>query len=325
MMSALRTEARLLASRGSWHEVCALLRNAARSPDAEVRVLLGEALLRTGQPMEAREVLTGLVMDFPALGGDPVMRRGVNLCGAAHFEIGELDEAQAAFARAGELARADGDDLLGAQTSNNMALIANIRGHHEEALALYRLALPAYQRLGSAVGLSQSLHNMAITYRDTAALDAADDHEQRAADCARTAGDERMVAIAMVGRAEIQLLRGDIAMAEATARYAASCFERIPDPARQADALRLAGAALSTGGNGSRGLELLNIAVTMARACGAALIEAESLRSRAEANRWLGDLTFARQDGEEARALFSRLKAHREEAAMRGWLEQLPG
>lgn len=326
-MPTLASQARALASRSAWGEVAALLGSPEQQGtvygDLELVCLLGESLLRTGRAREARALFADTLAQFRDFGGNPTMRRARNLCGAAHFELGDYDEALVAFSRAAELAQLDGDDLLVAQSSNNLAMIANIRGQHEEALALYRVALPAYQRLGNAVGLARSLHNIAITYRDTERYDDAEEYEQRAIDEARAAGDEALVAIVMAGRADVQLMRGDPSMAEATALHAATLLAQVPDPARRADALRLAGRARSRTGDQAGALPLLDEAIATARDCGAALIEAESLRARAEVRRMSGTRTLAREDAVAALALFTRLKAVREEAATAAWLDAL--
>ena len=112
-------------------------------------------------------------------------------------------------------------------------------------------------------------------------------------------------------------------MAEATALHAASLLAQVPDPARRADALRLAGKARSRTGDHHGAHALLDEAISTARECGAALIEAESLRARAEVHRLRGDRTAARDDAASALALFTRLKAVREEAATAAWLDAL--
>jgi hypothetical protein len=59
-------------------------------------------------------------------------------------------------------------------------------------------------------------------------------------------------------------------------------------------------------------MDALNDAVTIAHEHGTALIEAESLRARAETRARLRDLDRARSDAEDALAIFARLGAHRE-------------
>lgn len=328
-MSALASQARLLASRHAWGELAALLGDAGPgeaatvSGDLELVCLLGEALLRTGRAREARARFTETLPQFRDFGGNPTMRRARNLCGAAHFELGDLEAAHAAFSRAAELAQLDGDHLLVAQSSNNLAMIANIRGQHEEALALYRVALVAYQRVGEAVGYARSLHNIAITYRDTDRFDEADEFEQRAIDHARQAKDASLVAVLMAARADVQLLRGDAPMAEATALHAAALLGQVPDPARRADALRVAGIARARKGDHVRALQWFDEAVEMAQGCGAALIEAESRRARAESRLAVSDRDGAREDGGAALAIFRKLGAAREEATTSRWLDEV--
>jgi tetratricopeptide (TPR) repeat protein len=327
-MPTLASQARQLASRHAWGEVVALLAgnpgdSATVAADLELVCLLGEALLRTGQAREARALLAEALPRFRDFGGNPTIRRARNLCGAAHFELGELDDAQVAFSRAAELAQLDGDDLLVARSSNNLGMIANIRGRYEEALGLYRVALAAYQRVGEAIGYARSLHNIAITYRDTDRLDEADEYEQRAIDGARQAGDESLVAIVMAARADVQLLRGDAPMAEATALHAATLLGQVPDPARRADALRVAGLARARNGDHARAIQRFDEAVEVASNCGAALIEAESRRARGESRRVLGDRALAREDADAALAIFRRLGAVRQEATTARWIEEL--
>ncbi len=326
-MPTLSSRARTFASQGQWGEVAALLGDPAQRGDIlgdlELVCLLGESLLRTGRAREARALFVDALPQFRDYGGNPTMRRARNLCGAAHFELGEIEAAHVAFSRAAALAQLDGDDLLAAQSSNNLGMIANIRGDHEGALALYRIALPAWQRLGNAAGLARSLHNMAITYRDTDRLVEAEEYEVRAIAEARTAADDALIAVVLTGRADVQLLRGDASMAEATARHAAGLLALVPDPARRADALRLAARARRAGGDAAGAMTLLDEAVQCARSCGAALIEAECLRSRSEVAHELGMMTPACDDAREALAIFSRLGAAPEEAAVAQWLDDL--
>jgi tetratricopeptide (TPR) repeat protein len=309
--------ARALAERGAWREVdawCAAHPVAAAR--ADLTNLWGEALLRAGRAREALERLVPAVPAAELRGDRPSLRRALTLLGAARIEIGELGDAEETFARASALATEDGDDLLVARAANNMGLIANIRGRRDEAVALYRLAIPAYQRLGSAQGLAECHHNMAISFRDTDRLADADDAERRAIDYAREARSARMEALARLGRAEVALRRGDAALAEASARRVASDFRAIGDPVREADACRLAGVASIRLERLDAARELLDAALAATREHGATLNEAETLRARAELWSALGDIAAARTDALDAAALFTRLgaAAERDEA-----------
>jgi tetratricopeptide (TPR) repeat protein len=248
----------------------------------------------------------------------------VNLLGATQFELGELDGAREAFERALELGREDGDELLAARAMNNLGAISNVRGQREQALALYVLALAAYQGLGHALGLAESSHNMAITFRQLGQLTRADECERRAIELAREAGSIRLLALASVGRAEISLVQGDVRLAEAAAMRAVGQFAAIPDPIQQCGALRVVGEARLAQGRPEAAKRVLDEALDLARAHGAALDEAEILRVRATERLSAGDTEAARSDASAAIAIFSRLNAGDERSTLERWLDSLP-
>jgi tetratricopeptide (TPR) repeat protein len=254
-------------------------------------------------------------------GDRAALRRVVNQIGVAEVELGALDDAERTLGWALELGRRDGDDLLVARATNNLGAIANIRGQRGEALALYQLAVPAYQRLGNLIGLAESLHNMAISFRDLGRLEAADECERRAIDYAREAGGGPLLALAHLGRAELALRTGDASLAEAAARRAVEHFAALPDQIREADALRVVGAAAVAQGKADAATEALERSLGLARAFGSSLTEAEALSVRATLKRSAGDERGAREDAEAAMAIYARLGATAARAAVLAWLE----
>ena len=316
---------RARAAAGEWADVRALL--ASHEGEARIHPELvttrAEASLRTGNPREAHAWLIETFQGLERSGDRAQLRRGLNLLGVAHTELGALDDAESTFDRAAQLGWTDGDELLVARATNNLAAIAHVRGRRDVALALYALALPTYQRLGSARGLAESYHNLAITLREQGELDRADECEQRAIEYARDAGAPALAAMARVGRAEVYLRRDDAVMAEATARLAARELADAADPIREADALRVAGVASTRLGNISAAREGLDRAVSLARAHGHMLIEAECLRARADAAVAAGEHGLAREDLETAAELFHRLGASDDEDEARRRLEGL--
>jgi tetratricopeptide (TPR) repeat protein len=320
--ASLTSTARAHAAAGAWAELCALLRASPDETKAspELTNLYAESLLRTGDLATASRVVDDALLNLRRHGDRPALRRAVNLAGAAYFELGQFDDAEAAFEHAVELAGYDGDDLLMARAANNLALIATIRRRYEDALGRYRMAIPAYQRLGNVLGLAESYHNMAIAYRDQHALDLADEHERRAIEFARQAGNARAAASAMVGRAEIALRRGDCPVAERTAAHAANEFQAMSDPARRADALRVCGAARATLGKTTEAAASIDEAMALARGCGAASIEAECLWSRAELAYKTGERDLALADVRAALAIFIRLSSDRDRVALETWM-----
>jgi tetratricopeptide (TPR) repeat protein len=324
-VDGLLTNARAQAATGEWDAVRRLLRAEAsvarEHPD--LVTLRGEAELRTGNPVEARAWLSEMLPTVQKSGDRAALRRAVNQIGVAEIELGALDDAERTLGWALELGRRDGDDLLVARATNNLGAIANIRGQRGEALALYQLAIPAYQRLGHLIGLAESLHNMAISFRDLGRLDVADDCERRAIDHAREAGGGPLLALAHLGRAELALRRGDAGLAEAAARRAAEQFASLPDQIREADALRVIGAAAVAQGKAEVAAEALERSLSLARAFGSSLTEAEALVVRAALRRDADDEPAARADAEAALAIYERLGATAARDSVVAWLEEL--
>jgi tetratricopeptide (TPR) repeat protein len=318
--------ARALAARGAWTDLLGVAdAQPSNAHDPEIAVLCAEARLRVGQPAAAWAALEQLIPRLQEGGARSraLLRRAWNLSGAAGFALGRLDEAADAFGQAIELAAAARDHLLMARATNNLGAIANIHGQREVALSRYKHCVAAYQRLGSAVGLAETHHNIAITYRDLQQYQIADECEQRAIEYAREAGNARLAAMARTGRAELSFLQGDARLAEAEARMAAREFAEIPDPVSEADALRLVGQACTATHRLGDALSALDRATTLAHDHGNALMEAEALHARACAWVGLADLERAAADATAALEIFSRLGAQKEMAEVEALLARI--
>jgi tetratricopeptide (TPR) repeat protein len=317
----LLERARRHATAGEWGDALHILRehgDAART-HPELATLRADAELRTGHPREARQWLASALPVIERSGDRAALRKAVNQLGVAEIELGALDAAERVFGRALELARADDDDLLMAHATNNMGAIANIRGRRDEALALYRLAIPAYQRLGNVAGLAQSLHNMAISFRHLGQLTRASDYEQRALAYATECGNAPLLALAWLERSELSLQSGDAALAEVGAQRAAAQFAKVPDPIREADALRVVGAGRLRLGRVADARSALERGLHLARAHGSRLVEGETLRVLAECFVRLGDLETARRELATAISIFEVLGAEEQRTEAVHW------
>jgi tetratricopeptide (TPR) repeat protein len=319
---SLLATARALRSRGAWAELRAL-DGAGQVELAEVSVIRAEADLRTGEFRSARDRLVGLVPGLRIRGDPALCRRAVNMLGAAYFELGDLALAEEMFGLALELAGRGADDLTVARASNNLGMIDNIRGAHDAALARYRIAIPAYQRLGSPAGLAETYHNMAITCRDLADLEQAERYERRAIEYGREAQNPRLLAMAHVGRAELGLLRGEPAVADAGARLGASQYQNIPDPVGVADALRISGSARTLLRDLVGAREALDQAVDLAQQHGSTLIEAEARQARARLLAEVREQESPLADARIAITLFEQLGAMRQKEETERWLREL--
>ncbi|MDQ2665729.1 MAG: tetratricopeptide repeat protein [Gemmatimonadota bacterium] len=312
--------ARELARAGAWSDVVALLEPTApfASGVGDVRVLYAEALMRMGRERDACEGLRHVIPALLAAGDAVNHRRALNLLGVGSFSVGDLEEATGALNAAVELAAEAGDLLLFARATNNLGAIANLRGAHETALGHYRLAVPAYQRLGQRRGLAESYHNIAITYRDIGQLEESDDYERRAMDYAAEGIAPRVAAMGLIGRAEVALRKGDPQLARGTAQRAALDLRQLEDPMNEADAHRLVGTAANAMGLFPDASAAFERALSIARERGHALVEAETLRDRAIGLSRRGARSEARVDAAAAISIFERLGATSEVEKLSG-------
>lgn len=314
-------DARTAARAGDW----ALVRESLEAVDGVERriegaVLLAESLLRTARAGRGRQFLEGILPKVEQSGDRVAFRKCLNMFGAACRELGDLTAAQLAWSRLIDVAHTDDDPLTLARATNNLGIVANMRGDHRSALGQYQLAIPTYQRLGHETGLAESYHNIAISYRDVGDLDSADESEQRAVEFAMSASNPHIAALARLGRAEISYRRGDAPLASSLAQRAAVEFAELGDPVREADATRLRGlAALSMGYHAEAG-EHIEHAVKVARQYSNKLLQAEALRARAELRIDKGDVSDARADVSQAMVLYEELGDSDGMAATRDWL-----
>lgn len=317
----LLQRARQHALAGQWSDALSILREqgeAART-HPELATMRADAELRTGHPREARQWLTATLPLIERSGDRAALRKAINQLGVAEIELGALDAAEHQFGRALELARADGDDLLVAHSTNNMGAIANIRGQRAEALGLYQLAIPAYQRLGNVAGLAQSLHNMAISFRHLGQLEQASEYERRAIAYATECANGPLLALAWLERAELSLQAADAALAEVGALRAAAQFANVPDPIREADALRVVGAARLALGRVDDARVVLERGLTLAREHGSRLVEGETLRVLAECLVRYGHHDEARHALTSAVDIFGELGAEEQRTEALEW------
>jgi tetratricopeptide (TPR) repeat protein len=123
---------------------------------------------------------------------------------------------------------------------------------------------------------------MAISFRHLGQLARAHEYAQRAIAYANESANGPLIALAWLERADLALQAGDPAMAEVSAQRAAVEFGKLPDPIREADALRVVGAARLRLGGLANAQAVLERAEALARAHGSRLVQGETLRVLAE-------------------------------------------
>jgi tetratricopeptide (TPR) repeat protein len=308
----LRVELERHAADRAWGDIrdrTSALDDSQLLADPKVAYLVSEALFYLGLVERALNLVLAAEVEF-RVRNDPVnLLSAVNLAGAVLFELGDLTGAEERFADLLELARERGDDEMSGRATNNLGAIASLRGEHEQALSLFRLSIPAYQKVGFTAGLAQTSHNLGIVHRDLGYWREAERHYSDALRRARQLGDRRLAAMARAGRAEILYRRGDVEFAAAEATRALDAFVATGDELGRADALRLLGGVAAVRSDVKAARKYFDDALDIAQEHENLLLEAEILEGRAELHTETAQAALARADLQLAAAAYRRLGA----------------
>ena len=251
------------------------------------------AAMRAGNPRDAARLVETALAQFRSRADSDGQMRATNLAGAIAFERGQLDEAERAFGEALELARRLGDRLIEARASNNLASVAHLRGRPEAALSLYRGALLSYQRLGDRRGAAETWHNLSLSFRQVPDLKEADTAAVEAVRHAELAGEPALIALTMLGRAEVSLERRDYPLAAREIERASELAAKAGDQLGVAEARRLAAVLAFRQGEFARARSEAEAARQVARDQDSALLAAECAAIAALAARAGGDAAAA--------------------------------
>lgn len=318
--AAALERARALADARDWPalaDVASELTSDVAEAAPEVSYLCADALNRTGETDRARALAAAAEPAIRRSGDRRLLLRLQNLLGVIAFEGGDTDEAATRFAELLDVASRWQDDEFAARASNNLGVVANIRGQRELALTYYERALAAYQRLGHLRGLAQTHYNLGISHRDLGRAEDADTHYRRAIRFAGRSGSQDVVALAETERAALRIRDGDGSLADRWLGNAQRRFEKLGDPVRRAEVLRVRASAARLRGDTTTAQEQLQEAFTVAQTHTNLLLRAEVQRDRGFLLRELRLIDEARLALLDAAQHFERLGADAEAAAAR--------
>ncbi len=281
----------------------------------EVELFAATAATRLGALTLATSLAESALQRFRARADGDGRMRAVNLLGAIAWEHGRLDDAERCFGEALELARSLDDTLMAAHASNNLASVAHLRNRSELALSLYRSALLAYQRLGDRRGTAQTYHNLGLVFRHMAYWSDAEAAALQAVRHAEQVGEGSLLALTIMGRAEISLDRGELDLARRELERAIELARNARDEVGLAEAGRLQAALALREGRLRDAWEQARAAREQAASLGVLQIQAECLAIEALALKRSGRETEAAERRAAALAGFGRLGA--EELAVR--------
>lgn len=277
----------------------------------EVQLLAATAAARLGELLPAFALAAEALERFRVRGDTDGRMRTMNLLGAINWERGELENAERCFAETLRLAYQLEDSLLAAHASNNLAMVAQLRGQPDRALGLYRRALLSYQRLGDRRGAAQTYHNLAISFRQMAEWRDAESSAVEAERHAELVGEGSLMALAIMGRAEIEIERGQLGVAEQGLDRAARLASEAGDEIGAAEVLRLQAVLALRQGDFETARREAERARALAERHEVALLRAESTAALALALKGLGRPEEAEGERQEAIRGFRALEAVR--------------
>ena len=214
---------RVLLAEGRFKEALDAFRDLEGRPvPPDVQLMAATAATRLGELSIGAALAEGSLDRFRARADDDGRMRALNLLGVIEFERGNLDRSQQCFNEALGLARALKDTLMTARACNNLASIADLQGDAPGALTLYRSALLSYQRLGDRRGAAEAYHNLGIVFRQMGEWTDAESAANQAVRHAETLVERSLLGIVVMGRAEIDLDRGELDMARQQLSWAGS-------------------------------------------------------------------------------------------------------
>ena len=320
-------EARALRAAGQWQALVErgdALAEGDRVGEPELGLHHAVAVRRVNQTRRALELADRLETEVRRRGDSRLAIEVVMLIGAALWDSGRVDEAEQRYSEVLALAAAHENDEAAANASNNLGVLAHVRGRRDLALTYYQRALASYQRQGNTRGLAQAHHNLGISYRDLSFDREADDHFRRAVEYAELSDTPDVVAMAELERAMLRARGGDPPLATEMARRARDRFEAIGSPVGVADAERVLAAARRAEGRDDEALVHLDLALETARAHDDAMLHAEVQRDRGILLRDRGDAPGAREALTDAAEHFQQIGAAAEAEALRVMISALP-
>ena len=270
-------------------------------------LMMGIAQSRLGQLRAGQDWVKRSLERARRRGDSTVQARALNVLGAIAFEMGRIDDALQYFTRALAEAERLGDSMTIARCCNNLGAIATLRGEYGKAVGSYTMALAAFQQTGNRAGLAETLHNMAIAYREQNDLVTARETEERAAFEASAANDAALLAAIESGRAEVQLLDGNADLAMVSARRAVAMHRELDDVVGELEALRILAGALHRNGNVMEAKMMLQDVIARANTLDRTLLAAQSERDLARVLHEEREDAEAQDIARRARSRFEQL------------------
>lgn len=275
----------------------------------EVELLAATAATRLGELGRGVTLAESALERFRTRADADGRMRALNLLGVIAFENGRLEDAERCLSEALELARLLDDTSMTANASNNLASVAHLRNRTDAALSLYRSALLSYQRLGDRRGTAQTYHNLGLAFRQQRDWIEAEAAALQAVRHAEAVGEGSLMALAAMGRAEIQIERGAFDLAGPELNRAERMTQTAGDEVGLAEVGRLRSLFALRQGNPEQAATLALAARDAALRLGILQLQAEAVALASIAFHRLGQESASAAHRDEALRIFERLGA----------------
>lgn len=265
----------------------------------ECQLLAGDAAARLGELPQSLTLLTAAQDGFLAAGNVGRAGEASNLLGAIAFERGRISEAQQHFCRAERIASEVNDRLLTARAGNNLGIVLDLLDRPEAALARFQSSIQAFTYLDNSRGIAESSHNQGVLYRRLGRWSEAAEAVSLARREAERAGMAGLVALCMLGQAELALAGGQPDLASSLIVRSAGLAAAGEDRLNGLEAGRLRALVAFRRGEWAIAHHLAEIAASLAAGLGSVLLKLECLGISAMALLRLGRLREAQERRDE--------------------------
>jgi putative nucleotidyltransferase with HDIG domain len=270
---------------------------------------IGRTYIDDGQFDVALDCLAAALAVSQSIDEPSGIAQAINSMAGAHLSRGELDVAIGLYVQAQEVAARAGDDHLKAMISQNMGIIASMRGDLPSALDHYSASLNTYRLAGLAEYLGPLLNNIGMVYTQLDRLDEAQAAYDEALDHCGVTGDTPNRLLALINAAALWLARGDVDRSAQLCHTVLSEAIEAGDQRSMGEAYKNLGVIARMGGIYDESERHLELAFEIATNREDLLLAAETAREQAEVYERLGKNREMLHTLSLSHRLFGKLRA----------------
>ncbi len=202
----------------------------------------------------------------------------LNNLAIAAVESGHLNRAEDLLRDSLKLAEKISEKRLVGHIYNNLGVILCMKNVFQGALVEFARAIPCREAVNDAKGLSETYHNMSVTYKDMNDINRAEHMLEKALEITRKLNDKGQEANILLTRIELLILSGDDPFALSLAEQLADMQSQLKDLPGLAENHKLMANIYHRQNNLTEAVRHLEESVCTFRSLGILLGEAESLK-----------------------------------------------